>query len=94
MQATYDCIIAGGPDHGQRVQVSARDPLYGHPVLVASDGQLCRAAARLHPQGARQRYVLAHPAASGAELLGVLAAQTAAGGHPRRTPRHPARAYR
>jgi len=70
MDSFYECIIAGGPQHG----LVYRRPLdASHPTplaVVTEDGELCTPAARKYGS----RVVLLHPQATGAQFLTILAA--------------------
>ena len=74
MDTFFECIIAGGPQHGlvYRRPLDARHPT---PLAVLTDdGQLCTPAARKHTGAAAPRVVLLHPHATGAQFLTILAA--------------------
>ncbi|NUR21954.1 hypothetical protein [Frateuria sp.] len=70
MDSVYECIIAGGPQHG----LVYRRPLDAtHPTplaVITDDGELCTPAARKYGS----RVVLLHPQATGAQFLTILAA--------------------
>jgi hypothetical protein len=70
MDTFFECIIAGGPQHGlvYRRPLDARHPT---PLaVITEDGQLCTPAARKFGS----RVVLLHPHATGAQFLTILAA--------------------
>lgn len=70
MDSFYECIIAGGPQHGlvYRRPLDASDPT---PLaVITEDGQLCTPAARKYGS----RVVLLHPQATGEQFLTILAA--------------------
>ena len=74
MDTFFECIIAGGPQHGlvYRRPLDARHPT---PLaVVTEDGQLCTPAARKQAGSAATRVVLLHPQATGAQFLTILAA--------------------
>jgi hypothetical protein len=70
MEHFYECIIAGGPQHGlvyrRRLDASHPTPL----AVVTDDGQLCTPAARKYGS----RVVLLHPQATGEQFRTILAA--------------------
>jgi hypothetical protein len=70
MDSFFECVIAGGPQHG----LIYRRPLdANHPTplaVVTDDGELCTPAARKYGS----RVVLLHPQATGAQFLTILAA--------------------
>ncbi|MEI7036716.1 hypothetical protein [Fulvimonas yonginensis] len=74
MESFYECIIAGGPQHG----LVYRRPLDAqHPTplaVVTDDGQLCTPAACKQAGADATRVVLLHPQATGAQFLTILAA--------------------
>lgn len=72
MNTTVECVLAGGPEHGLVLYLSAAARGAAAPTVIAADGQICRAAARRPSATCRARYVLAHPQASGRELLDAL----------------------
>ncbi|MCX7514519.1 hypothetical protein [Frateuria sp. STR12] len=70
MDSFYECIIAGGPQHGL-VYRRRREPSQPTPMaVVTEDGQLCTPAARKYGS----RVVLLHPQATGEQFLTILAA--------------------
>jgi len=77
MDSFFECIIAGGPQHGlvYRRPLDARHPT---PLaVVTEDGLLCTPAARKHTDAQPSRVVLLHPQATGAQFLTILAARVA-----------------
>lgn len=75
MDIVFECIIAGGPQHGlvYRRPLDARHPT---PLaVVTDDGQLCTPAARKQAGRAATRVVLLHPQATGAQFRAILGAQ-------------------
>ena len=75
MAPVFECIIAGGPQHG--VICRRRwDSLRSTPLAITGrDGQLCIAAARKHTDAARPQFILLHPQATGEQFLTMLAAR-------------------
>lgn len=74
MNTFFECIVAGGPQHG----LVFRRPLdASHPTPLAvttDDGLLCAPAACKPGGPAGTRVVLLHPQATGAQFLTILAA--------------------
>lgn len=74
MTPLFECIIAGGPQHGQicrrRWDSRRSSPL----AVISDDGELCIAAARKRSRHARTRFILLHPNATGEQFLTLLAA--------------------
>ncbi len=74
MAPIFECIIAGGPQHGQ-VCRRRWDSRRNAPLAVTgADGQLCLAAARKHTDATHTRIILLHPHATGEQFLTLLAA--------------------
>lgn len=74
MDNIVECVMAGGPEHGLVLYLQA-DPLHpGLPTAMASDGRICRAAARSNSLTCSARYVLLHPNATGRDLADAMAA--------------------
>lgn len=74
MDTFFECIIAGGPQHGL-VYRRPLDARHATPLAVrTADGQLCRPAARKQTGATATRVVLLHPQATGAQFLTILAA--------------------
>ncbi len=74
MAPIFECIIAGGPQHGL---VCRRhwDSRHNAPLAVTGeDGQLCPAAARKHTDATHTQFILLHPHATGEQFLTLLAA--------------------
>ena len=74
MDTFFECIVAGGPQHGlvYRRPLDARHPT---PLaVVGDDGELCTPAARKCTAGAATRVVLLHPQATGKQFMTILAA--------------------
>jgi hypothetical protein len=74
MERIFECIIAGGPQHGL---ICRRywDKRQGVPLaVVTDDGYLCAAAARKHFNSDCTRFILLHPQATGEQFLTMLAA--------------------
>lgn len=70
MDKYFECIIAGGPQHGL-VYRRPLDPRHPTPLaVVTDDGQLCTPAARKYGS----RVVLLHPQATGEQFRTILAA--------------------
>lgn len=74
MDQIFECVIAGGPQHGQVCQRIRAVPHAAPPAIFANDGHLCRAAARKHYGTSCTRIILLHPQATGAQFLTMLAA--------------------
>ena len=71
MKHVFECIIAGGPQHGLVLR-RPWDKRHSAPLaVVADDGKLCAAAAR---KCAGTRFILLHPQATGEQFLTMLAA--------------------
>ena len=74
MDHIFECIIAGGPQHGL---ICRRPADTRHPVplaIVSADGQRCTPAARRRFGVACTRVILLHPHATGEQFLTMLAA--------------------
>ena len=74
MNPIFDCIIAGGPQHGQLCRTRWDERRAAPAAVVAADGEICVAAARKHAGTARTRFILLHPRATGEQFLTLLAA--------------------
>ena len=48
MNPIFDCIIAGGPQHGQLCRTRWDERRAAPAAVVAADGEVCVAAARKH----------------------------------------------
>lgn len=77
MEQIIECIIAGGPQHGL-VRRQLWDSEYSAmPVLAATDGQICIAAAHRPVGNGNGRgtpcYILLHPQATGEQFRDLLA---------------------
>ncbi|MFC5436493.1 hypothetical protein ACFPME_07980 [Rhodanobacter umsongensis] len=74
MAPIFECIIAGGPQHGlicrRRWDCRRSAPL----AVTSEDGQLCLAAARKHTSATHTRIILLHPHATGEQFLTLLVA--------------------
>ncbi len=83
MELIVECLIAGGPQHGQ-VRRQLWDPRFPQPPAVASgDGKVCTAAARSPVNGWGNRFLLLHPQATGSQILAMMARfRTASPGAP------------
>lgn len=72
MESTWECVIAGGPQHGQ-IQRLEWDAPGRWPLAIASiDGELCVAAAR---RNGSSRFIYLHPSATGAQIMTLLTAR-------------------
>jgi hypothetical protein len=74
MAPLFECIIAGGPQHGvicrRRWDSRRSAPL----AVIGEDGQMCLAAARKQTDANHIRFILLHPQATGEQFLTLLAA--------------------
>lgn len=78
MEAMFECIVVGGPQHGLVYQ---RPWHTGHPTplaVITDDGGLCRPAARKHGDARCTRLILLHPQATGEQFLTMLVHEAAA----------------
>lgn len=64
----FDCLIVGGPDHGQRVQLACAADAVLLPALTTHDGQACKPVAFRRSADGSQLWLLLHPEASGEQL--------------------------
>jgi hypothetical protein len=74
MNRIFECIIAGGPQHGQLCRAPWDEQRAAPLAIIAADGEVCVAAARKHAGPARTRFILLHPRATGEQFLTLLAA--------------------
>jgi hypothetical protein len=74
MNRIFECIIAGGPQHGQLCRAPWDEQRAAPPAIIADDGEVCVAAARKHAGPAHTRFILLHPRATGEQFLTLLAA--------------------
>jgi hypothetical protein len=73
MEQVVECLIAGGPQHGE-VRRQLWDPRYSVPPVVASvDGEVCIAAACRPAGSGSNRFLLLHPRATGAQIRSMMA---------------------
>jgi len=78
MDKIIECIIAGGPQHGQ-VRRQPIDKQGSEPLIHAcGDGHLCIPAARRSAGTVGNRFILLHPRATGQQFMAMLAVL---GGH-------------
>lgn len=74
MEQIIECIIAGGPQHGE-VHYQQWDSAHGATVtLTVDDGELCIAAAQGPTTPHGKSFILLHPLAASGQLAGLLAA--------------------
>jgi hypothetical protein len=71
MESTWECIIAGGPEHGHVCQLHWDAPGRYPKAIVSVDGQVCTPAAR---RNGGNRFIFLHPHATGAQFLTLLLA--------------------
>lgn len=64
----FDCLIVGGPDHAQRVQLACAADAVLLPTLTTHDGQACSPVAFRRAADGSQLWLLLHPDASGEQL--------------------------
>lgn len=74
MAPIFECIIAGGPQHGQVCRRRWDSRCSMPQAVISDDGELCIAAARTHGNPSRTRFILLHPNATGEQFLTLLAA--------------------
>jgi hypothetical protein len=72
MEQIIECFIAGGPQHGL-IRHQLWDPQYPLPPVMASgDGAVCTAVACHHANPENNRFLLAHPRATGQQILAMM----------------------
>lgn len=72
MENTWECVIAGGPQHGHVRRLEWDVPGRVPQAIVSIDGEMCVAAAR---RNGNNRLIYLHPSATGAQIMTLLAAQ-------------------
>ena len=73
MANTWECVIAGGPQHGQVRRLERNVPGPWPQVIASIEGEMCVAAARRH---GNNRFIYLHPSATGAQIMTLLKAQS------------------
>lgn len=74
MAPVFECVIAGGPQHGVICRCRWDSRRSAPLAIISKDGQLCIAAARKRNGAARSQFILLHPQATGEQFLTLLAA--------------------
>lgn len=72
MESVWECVIAGGPQHGQIRRLEWDTPGRIPQAIVSVDGEMCVAAAR---RNGNSRLIFLHPSATGAQIMTLLTAQ-------------------
>lgn len=72
MESMLECVIAGGPQHGDIRRLEWDAPGRMPQAILSIDGEMCIAAAR---RNGYSRLIYLHPSVTGAQIMTLLTAE-------------------